>query len=157
MTIFTIGYEGASLEELIERLRRGGVGVVIDVRDVPLSRKRGFSKVALSAALESAGLRYRHFRDLGCPKPIRDRYRVDGDWGRYTAAFMRHLNKQGAAVDAVAHLCKSSSVALLCYESDPRQCHRTYVARAAARVSGAHVSHINANGSIRDQVAAVAA
>ena len=157
MTIFTIGYAGASLEEFIERLRRRGVGLVIDVRDVPLSRKRGFSKVALSAALESAGLRYQHFRELGCPKPIRERYRVDRDWGRYTASFMQHLNKQAAAVDAVAHLCKSSSAALLCYESDPQQCHRTYVARAAARVTGAHVLHINANGAIRDQAAAVAA
>jgi uncharacterized protein (DUF488 family) len=139
-TIFTIGYEGASLEAFIARLTRGGVNLVVDVRDLPLSRKRGFSKVALSEALDSAGIGYHHIRELGCPKPIRDRYRADGNWERYTASFMQHLSQQKAAVEAVAQLCQGSSLALLCYESDPDRCHRTYVAQVAAEVAGARVS-----------------
>jgi hypothetical protein len=49
-------------------------------------------------AITAAGMEYRHVRELGCPKPIRDRYRADGDWRRYTTAFMAYLRKQAAAI-----------------------------------------------------------
>jgi uncharacterized protein (DUF488 family) len=157
MTIYTVGYEGVSLEDFLQRLRRAHVRLVVDVRGVPLSRKRGFSKTALSAALGAAGLEYRHMRELGCPKPIRDQYRADGDWERYTTAFMIHLHKQKAAVGELAQVCKDLRTALLCYEADPDECHRTYVARAVASLIGGRVEHIGADSVIRDRGTAVAA
>ena len=72
MKIYTVGYEGLTLEEFLQRLQRAWVQIVVDVRDVALSRKRGFSKTALAAALRDAGMEYLHIRSLGCPKPIRD-------------------------------------------------------------------------------------
>jgi uncharacterized protein (DUF488 family) len=75
--IYTIGYEGLGLEDFVVRLRRAGVRIVIDVRELPLSRKRGFSKGALAEALATARIRYSHMRSLGCPKPIRDRHRAN--------------------------------------------------------------------------------
>jgi uncharacterized protein (DUF488 family) len=146
MTIFTIGYEGASPDAFLRRLTEAGVCVVVDVRDLPLSRKPGFSKTALSASLERSGVGYRHVRDLGCPKPIRDRYRADGDWDSYTEAYMEHLRGQQPALAELGRLCATAPAALLCYEADPNQCHRTYVARAVARLTDGIVAHIGAGG-----------
>jgi uncharacterized protein (DUF488 family) len=102
VNIYTVGYEGLALEDFLRQLRRARVQIVVDVRDVPLSRKRGFSKAALAAALDAEGMEYLHVRSLGCPKAIRDQYRTNKDWNVYTAAFMNHLREQSAAVSELA-------------------------------------------------------
>jgi uncharacterized protein (DUF488 family) len=142
MMVFTIGYEGTSPREFLSKLRTAEVTTVVDVRELPLSRKHGFSKTALSEALAIAGIGYMHMRELGCPKEIRVRYRNDGDWTAYTSAFLRYLGTQKASVAELATLCGTTSVALLCYEADPAQCHRTYVAQAVVRAGGGRVAHI---------------
>jgi uncharacterized protein (DUF488 family) len=157
VNIYTIGYEGLALEEFLLQLRRARVQFVVDVRDVPLSRKPGFSKTALAAALDAAGMRYLHVRSLGCPKSIRDQYRANRDWNAYTAAFMKHLRKQSTAVSELVSLCESHKAALLCYEADAGLCHRTYVARAVAAVSGSSVLHIGAAGITPDRAIPAAA
>ncbi len=155
--IFTVGYEGLELEVFLRRLQRAGVRLVVDVRDLPLSRKRGFSKTALAEALGGVGMAYQHVRSLGCPKAIRDQYRADGDWSAYTAAYLKHLRKQSAAVRELADLCERHSAALLCYEANAGLCHRTYVARAVAAVSAASVMHIGAAGITPDRAIPAAA
>ena len=157
MIIHTIGYEGLTPEVFLHRLHEAHVQIVIDVRDVPLSRKSGFSKTALAAAIGAAGMEYRHFRSLGCPKPIRDRYRMNKDWTAYTVAFMDHLREQADVVRALAALCQAGSTALLCYEADAGRCHRTYVARAVAAIARGNVEHIVAAGAVPDRAAATAA
>jgi uncharacterized protein (DUF488 family) len=157
VNIYTIGYEDLALEDFLQRLRRARVQLLVDVRDLPLSRKRGFSKTALAAAIGAAGMEYAHIRSLGCPKPIRDRYRTNRDWNAYTTAFMDHLREQTLAVGELAAVCKVRAAALLCYEADAAFCHRTYVARAAAALSGGSVVHIGAAGVTRDRAIAAAA
>lgn len=148
--LFTIGYEGRDLAQFIHSLLGADIALVADVREAPISRKRGFAKSALAAALKEAGIGYVHVRALGCPKPIRDRYRADGDWARYTEAFLAHLEQQGSALDLVIQSANEQCTALLCFESDFNHCHRTYVARAAAQRSGAQVLHITAGGIFPD-------
>ena len=65
--IFTIGYEGATMGEFLAALDAAGVERVIDVRALPLSRRPGFSKSPLRAALEEAGIDYIHLKALGTP------------------------------------------------------------------------------------------
>jgi uncharacterized protein (DUF488 family) len=72
--LFTVGYEGLMLEAFIQRLQSNSIQTLVDVRELPLSRKRGFSKRALAEALALQGITYLHMPALGCPKPIRDRY-----------------------------------------------------------------------------------
>lgn len=150
MTVFTAGYEGRSLEEFLADLRARGVRLVADVREAPISRKRGFSKSALAEGLERAGIAYRHIRALGCPKPIRDAYREDGDWERYTRSYMKHLRLQELVVEELAALTDTQPTVLLCYEADFDRCHRTYVARAVAAQSGALICHITASGLVKE-------
>lgn len=140
--IFTFGYEGLSLKPFISRLKSADVQTVIDVRANPISRKPGFSKRALSSALHDAGINYDHRSAMGCPKPIRDRYRSDGDWAAYTRGFLAHLKSQNEALKEVARIAGRSRSCLLCFEIDFNRCHRTYVARAAAKLGGLQVAHL---------------
>jgi uncharacterized protein YeaO (DUF488 family) len=144
MTMFTIGYEGLDIDSFLAVLARYEVETVVDVRELPLSRKPGFSKRALAGVLNSAGREYVHMVDLGCPKDVRDRYRLDGNWRRYTQGFLRHLDSQQHAISELTELASSSACALLCYEADSNFCHRSMVANAVKEQSGMRVSHIKA-------------
>ena len=66
-TLFTVGYEGSKPSDLFASLQDNGVTLLIDVRDVPISRKPGFSKTSLSQGLDVAGIRYLHLKGLGDP------------------------------------------------------------------------------------------
>ncbi|MDQ2641360.1 MAG: DUF488 domain-containing protein [Pseudomonadota bacterium] len=148
--LYTIGYEGQSLDSFIGQLQAAGVQQVADVRQTPISRKPGFAKTPLSTALKEAGISYVHLRALGCPKGIRDRYRQERDWDRYTQDFLAHLGKQAASLDLLIESANQQQTAVLCFETDFNRCHRTYVARAAGHASGARVLHITAAGIFPD-------
>jgi len=140
--IFTIGYEGLDLPRFISLLAHHGVETLVDIREMPLSRKPGFSKTALRGALNLSGVEYTHIAALGCPKDVRNQYRADGDWSRYKKGFLRYLESQETAVAELAALSASSNCALLCFEADHNYCHRSMVANAVAAVSGSTVKHI---------------
>lgn len=144
MTVFTIGYEGLDIDAFMSLLTEHGIETVVDIRELPLSRKPGFSKKALASVLNLSGLQYVHVVDLGCPKPVRDRYRKDGNWKRYTEGFLKHLKTQDVAIVELSELASSSNCALLCYEADFNFCHRSMVANAVRDYCGADVEHIKA-------------
>jgi uncharacterized protein (DUF488 family) len=130
--LFTIGYEGRTVAELVDVLRGAGVERVVDVRELPLSRRRGFSKPPLAAALAEAGIAYEHARELGNPKEIRERFRL-GDTDAGLGAYRAHLYGKAypAVVDLAASL-GSSATCLLCLEADHERCHRSVIASAVA-------------------------
>jgi uncharacterized protein (DUF488 family) len=142
MTVFTIGYEGLDIDTFVSLLIKHGIDTVVDVRELPLSRKPGFSKKALANVLNLSGREYVHMVELGCPKTVRDRYREDGNWKRYTEGFMKHLKTQGNAIAELSSLVATSNCALLCYEADSNFCHRSMVAEAVKDYCGAGVIHI---------------
>ncbi|HEX3753681.1 MAG TPA: DUF488 domain-containing protein [Rhizomicrobium sp.] len=144
MSLFTFGYEGLSIESFTVRLKEVGVKVVVDVRELPLSRKKGFSKTSFAAALESVGIAYKHLPVFGRPRPIRHRYKRDGDWNRYEKAFNAYLATLEAAVEELARFSNTTSACLVCFEIDFNFCHRSLVARAAANAGGAQVVHLTA-------------
>jgi uncharacterized protein (DUF488 family) len=145
MTVFTIGYEGLDIDAFMSLLTEHGIDTIVDVRELPLSRKPGFSKKALANILNISGREYVHMVDLGCPKFVRDRYREDGNWKRYTEGFLKHLNTQEDAIAELSTLAATSNCALLCYEADSNFCHRSMVANAVKDYCGARVTHIKAS------------
>ncbi len=147
MTVFTIGYEGLDIDRFMSLLAEHGIETVVDIRELPLSRKPGFSKKALASVLNLSGLEYVHMVDLGCPKPVRDRYRADGNWKRYTEGFLKHLKTRKAAIADLSDLVSSSNCALLCYEADFNFCHRSMVANAVQEHCGADVEHISSTNT----------
>ena len=155
--IVTFGYEGLSLDAFIARLKAAGVQTVFDVRANPLSRKPGFSKRGLAAALNEAGLAYVHLPAMGCPKPVRDRYKQDGNWSAYTHSFLAYLQDQADSIAALAQSAKASLSCLICFEADFERCHRTFVARAAAAQAGLRVTHLTGRTEIPDLIVRSAA
>lgn len=145
MEMYTIGYEGLGIDEFMSMLAEHDIDTVVDVREMPLSRKPGFSKKALEAVLNLSGREYVHMVALGCPRPIRDRYREDGNWKRYTEGFLKYLATQGDAIADLAALAATSNCALLCYEADPNFCHRSMVADAVKEQTRARVQHLQAS------------
>lgn len=144
MTLHTFGYEGLTIKRFISRLKASGVATIIDVRELPLSRKPGFSKRSFAEHLSAAGIAYAHMPTLGCPKPIRDRYKVDGDWSKYEKAFSAYLQTRLAEVKELAEIAKSTDACLVCFEADFTRCHRRIVGQAAASKGQMRLAHITA-------------
>ncbi|OSI89608.1 hypothetical protein BSZ18_13050 [Bradyrhizobium canariense] len=142
MYLQTFGYEGLTIQAFIERLKASGTRTVVDVRANPLSRKHGFSKKSFSAYLEKAGILYVHAAGVGCPKPVRDRYKVDGDWSAYSVGFLAHLKGRREDVADIVSIAKQGRACLVCFEADFERCHRKFVAEAAAAVGGFTVVHL---------------
>jgi uncharacterized protein (DUF488 family) len=128
-TLWSIGYEKAGWAGFIDRLRAGGIATVIDVRDLPLSRRAGFSKRALSAGLAAAGIGYHHLRALGTPPEGREANRKR-QWDRFWQIVDARLATPEAALALLqaADIAAASPSCLLCYEADWHICHRRRVA-----------------------------
>ena len=125
-TIFTIGYEQATQPALVSALREAGVEVLADIRYLPLSRRPGFSKSSLRAAVEEAGIAYRHFRHLGTPAEGRAaaRRHDHAELARIYAGQLE-LPEALAQMAELRALAGERRVALLCYERNAAECHRT--------------------------------
>jgi uncharacterized protein (DUF488 family) len=118
--IFTIGYEQATQAAVVAALREAGVEVLADIRYLPLSRRPGFSKSSLRAAVEEGGIEYRHFKQLGTPAEGRAAARR-GDHAELARVYAGQLELPEALAQ-MAELRKK--VALLCYERNAAECHR---------------------------------
>lgn len=133
MRLFTIGYEGATMDEFLSALKGAGVKRVIDVRALPLSRRPGFSKTPLSNALAEAGIDYVHLRALGTPASGRTAARA-GRRAELEEIYAGQLELPEAIVAAeeMKRLAAEKPSALLCFERDPSCCHRTLLWQSVA-------------------------
>ena len=155
--LFTFGYEGLTIDGFISRLKDARVNLIVDVRELPLSRKKGFSKSAFREHLAAAGIGYEHRPALGCPKPVRDKYRENGDWADYTRGFLAHLDTVKPEVRNLAATARDHRACLVCFEADFSACHRSYVARAVRAAGGPAVHHLTAKTVFADAPASLAA
>jgi len=133
MRIFTIGYEGATVGEFLSALQGAGVERVIDVRAVPNSRRPGFSKTPLRNALADAGIDYVHLRALGTPADGRAAARA-GRKAELERIYAGQLKLPEAMAESaqLVDLAGEKPSAVLCYERDPADCHRTLLLASAA-------------------------
>jgi uncharacterized protein (DUF488 family) len=133
MRIFTIGYEATTVSDFIAALHKAGVERVIDVRALPLSRRPGFSKSPLRAALEEAGIEYVHLKALGTPAEGRSAARAGrhADLERVYAGQLE-LPEAIAQSSQMLALASEKPSALLCMEREPAHCHRTLLLKAVA-------------------------
>lgn len=128
--LFTIGYEQKTQEEMLDELEAAGVALVIDVRAVAASRRPGFSKTALAAGLKARGIDYLHLRPLGTPAAGREAARA-GRIAEMRAIYAGQLETPEAALALEQALDEASKrpAALLCYEREAPDCHRSMLAR----------------------------
>lgn len=144
--IYTIGYEGAEISAFVETLQACGIERVIDIRDVPVSRKPGFSKGSLGAALEAQGIGYAHFKPLGDPKPGRDAMRR-GDYSAFVEIYNAHLALDAGqhALQEAVEMARNENSVLLCFERTPKECHRTIVANEMRKHEDFEIRNLGVN------------
>jgi uncharacterized protein (DUF488 family) len=133
----SVGYERhRDVGEFARRLHEAGVERVVDVRELPISRRRGYAKTALGETLGAEGIEYVHMRNLGNPKPYRDLYKsgnVEEGKELYTAYLQ---GEQRAALEQLASILPERKTALMCVEHDASVCHRTVILESLASELG---------------------
>lgn len=130
--LYTIGYEGADVDQLIETLLALDVKVLADVRELPLSRKKGLSKNGLKHRLEEVGIKYLHYKQLGDPKLGRNAAK-SGDFVTFERVFYEHMEKDETKV-ALSDLLEVASgelTCMMCFERCAVHCHRSIIADEA--------------------------
>ena len=133
--LFTIGYEKATPAAVLGELKQARVDLVVDTRAVAASRRPGFSKRQLAAALDEAGIGYVHLQKLGTPAEGRQAARA-GDTDTLWRIYDKHIKTAPAqeALDELLALHKSGKrLALLCYCRDPKTCHRSRIVAAVKK------------------------
>ena len=142
ITLFTIGYQGRSVEDYLDILSGEHVTLLCDLRRNAISRKRGFSKSALARTCEQLGIRYEHLPDLGIGAERRRLVKTDRDRQLLLAEYRRFdLADRSASVQRI--LCWTTSaerVAVTCFERDPSSCHRSLVAAEVERLGGPNIT-----------------
>ncbi len=158
MTLFTFGYEGLDINHFIARLRAKNVEAVLDIRELPLSRKKGFSKTAFGEALQQAGITYTHLPALGCPKKVRDQYKASKNWREYTEGFEAYLATQQETITEVGKFAQHITACLICFEADFNFCHRSIVAKEISQqFNDINIAHITAKTVVLEPKLRVAA
>jgi uncharacterized protein (DUF488 family) len=125
-TLYTIGYEGRTIDGYLNLLLRNNVCALVDVRKNPFSRKHGFSQRNLSFYAKKAGIYYYHIPELGVPSSLRKA--LDHEEA-YHSLFNYYktqvLPNQVEGLQKIRHLIdKYHRIALTCFEADPSYCHR---------------------------------
>lgn len=143
--LVSIGYEGRSVEDLLNAIIEHRVETLVDVRLTPLSRKPGLSKTRLAASAEGAGVCYVHLPALGNPKDNREAFR-DGRAREGCIRFSKLMARPAAvaAMDQLEALARDQRVAVLCFERDHERCHRQVIVNELSDRLGSNLQLIHA-------------
>jgi uncharacterized protein (DUF488 family) len=128
-SLFTIGYEQATPAAVMNELTEAKIEVLVDTRAVAASRRPGFSKRQLAAALDDAGIAYVHLQKLGTPAEGRQAARA-GDRTTLWRVYDKHIKKpepQAELAELIGLIKSGKRIALLCYCRDPKTCHRSRI------------------------------
>jgi len=136
--LFTIGYEGVSLEEYLNKLIINDINVLCDVRKNPVSMKYGFSKSQLQKACTGLGIEYIHIPDLGIDSDKRQELNTQLDYNNLFADYRKStlietVDKQEVLLNL---LIERKRIALTCFEANICQCHRKHLADAIVNLPG---------------------
>ncbi|ANI88835.1 hypothetical protein A9P82_05750 [Arachidicoccus ginsenosidimutans] len=136
--LFTIGYEGISLEEYLNRLIKNDVRILVDVRNNPMSMKYGFNKNQLNRYCENLGIKYIHFPEVGIQSEQRQSLQAQTDYDKLFAAYRKdNLTKTQDTQNAILELLiQHQRIALTCFEANICQCHRKHLAEAITKLPG---------------------
>jgi uncharacterized protein (DUF488 family) len=134
--LFTIGYECRRIDEFVSYLKSFNISRLIDVREIPISRKPGFSKKTLQQKLEDEDIIYIHMKALGSPSPIRKKLKADLDYDHFFKAYGNYLAHQMEAIKEVHNFIFDGRSCIMCFEHSPEKCHRSAVANKVKEYNG---------------------
>jgi uncharacterized protein (DUF488 family) len=142
MTIYTIGHSTHSIQFFLELLRTHNVNCVVDVRSIAASRfNPQYNKKALQNSLEKDDIVYMHFeKEFGArqidPAILNNAGQVDFEKVRQSKSFLNGIErlKDGTT--------KGYTIALMCAEAEPLDCHRFGMITPALKDAGFDARHI---------------
>lgn len=131
-SIFTIGYEGISLEKYLNKLVKNNIKLLVDVRKNPLSMKYGFSKTLLKRFCESLGIKYIHIPGVGIHSNQRQTLEKQEDYDLLFESYKKTTLKETSTEqqEIINLLNEYNRIALTCFESNICQCHRLPLAES---------------------------
>ncbi len=139
--VFTIGYEGKTIDDFVGQLKKAGVKRVADVRKITSSRKRDFSKTKFSETLAKNGIEYVGMRDLGTPDDVRRFYKAGGAVEEFLRRYEKYIDTVPEAMKRLEATASERPTAIMCYENDVKKCHRQALA-ARLRKKGFEVENL---------------
>jgi len=132
VTLVSVGYGGhASADAFSDQLLATGTTLLVDVRLNPISRKPGFSKKQLTAALAEVGIEYLHERALGNPQDNRDAFARGDPAARER---MRQIVRRSDALERLVDRARHERVAVMCLCAEQSKCHRDVIIEEALRL-----------------------
>lgn len=136
IVLFTIGYEGRSLENYLNTLIRNSIKILVDVRNNPVSMKPGFSKSQLRTYCESLGIEYIHIPEVGIVSELRKNLKSQEDYEELFTAYRREIlpttvSFQQRILNILLHYHR---IALTCFEAESQRCHRSHLADAISKL-----------------------
>lgn len=126
--LLTIGYEGREIDEFVVRLKQFNISRLIDVREIPLSRKSGFSKSALKERLEDENIQYIHVKALGSPSSIRNKLKSNWDYEYFFKEYSEYLSGNIDTIKELYQYISDGINCIMCFERFPEKCHRSVIA-----------------------------
>ena len=128
IVVYTIGYEGMDIDEFIRTLEINKIEQILDVREIPISRKVGFSKSKLESRLSADGIRYIHMKELGSPKEIREKLHATHDYKEFFDSYRYYIGSNFSYIQDAWERVLEYRTCLMCFEKKPEECHRSVLA-----------------------------
>ena len=127
--LYTIGYEGRSIDDFMRALIAKGVKVLVDVRKNAYSMRNEYKKGYLSKVLAASGIEYVHCPEVGIDSGKRNELIHDGMRGDLFEWYKSNVLPMNTMfAEKVEGYLVKGSVALMCFEKDPVDCHRSHLA-----------------------------
>lgn len=123
--VFSIGYQGKNIDGFRNQLIQNNVSVLVDVRNHAFSMKHGFSKKQLEKYLERTGIAYEHIKELGVESKKRKNLENKNTLQKLFVEYRKELGNKKEFVQKIMELGKKKRIALLCFEANPQECHRS--------------------------------
>lgn len=143
LSVYTSGYEGASIDAFLNNMLKAGIAAIVDVRAHPQSRKYGFSRSRLEALCNLLGISYAHVPRLGIPRSERSCLNGMRSYQRLFRRYTTALRSDHVpAIELVGQIMTDMPATLLCFEKDIERCHRKPLADELAHETGLSVRHL---------------
>jgi uncharacterized protein (DUF488 family) len=136
MKLFTIGYEKRGIEDFIRILKENNINILVDIRAIPHSRNKDYSKKNLERKMSENGIEYLLIKQLGSPRDLRDKVKEDADYDYFFKGYDKYLEDNKEHLEKLVTLAGEKCICLLCYEEDINRCHRRSVAKRMAETGG---------------------
>ncbi len=132
---FTIGYEGKDINSFIEILKKNKVKILIDIREIPISRKKGFSKTLLDYYVGKFGIKYVHIKELGTPKKIRYKFYQNHDFNYLAREYKKYIMDKERYIRQLLVYIEQKKSCIMCFEKDVNRCHRKLISEEIRKVA----------------------